>query len=252
MTQRDIHPDWLASAPGTPPSPRPQGPSDAERAYWWRTRLPSETDINAWLCQVEFDITTARWERAKYLDYRSPTLPARMIVLPADAFTHPSAQRAVANLCDVPTAWNPPNPAGAWAAGFAKPLSGHAEPWRRNTLRASLKRNELPSREDQIVCNRVLRDLDLPRWLRIAVEERWTIGRLAAITRNAGSSNPELCTWLNQHADLSFCPALNPPPAPETAVETWNRCWLQPIVHATSGPHGDLSCYEWQTRSIHH
>ena len=40
--------------------------------------------------------------------------------------------------------------------------------------------------------------------------------------------------------------------ATSQVVETWNRCWLQPIVHATSGPHGDLSCYKWQARSIHH
>ena len=251
---REIHPDWLPPGPGARPSPRPQGPNDAERAHWWRTNLPQENDVNAWLRQLAYDIATARWERAKYFDYGPdcPTLPPRMAVLPAPAFAHHAARRSVTRLPEAPARWNPPNAPAAWSAGFAKRLSGHAEPWRRETLRAALDRNELPSREDQIVCNRILRDIHLAQWLQIAVEHGWTIERLAEITRNAGCSNHEICAWLNRHADASLCPPLNPPPVPETPLKTWERLWYQPIIHATSGPTGELSGYELQTNTIKH
>ena len=52
LMARDIHPDWRPRAPGTPPSLRPKGVSDAERALWWRTTLPTRAEADAWIWTV--------------------------------------------------------------------------------------------------------------------------------------------------------------------------------------------------------
>ena len=80
-------------------------------------------------------------------------------------------------------------------------------------------------------CNRVFSELMLRQWVAIAICEAWTVRRAAEIARNAGTFNPEICAWLNQHADPSRLARPDPLPVPETARETRDRCFAQPLVH---------------------
>lgn len=88
----------------------------------------------------------------------------------------------------------------------------------------------LPARAEQVTLNRVFDEMHLREFADIAAEEDWTLKRAAEIARLAGTTNDEICWWLNQYAELEQIPS-QPEPALETAIETWKRGWTQRITY---------------------
>ena len=215
------------------PVTRPEHPTDAERALWWVYTNPDEDDLRRWQRQLSYDLATKDGDFTHLVDFDDPDQLCHLfaMVLPDTAFCAERGETPVEALAsEVPITWLFSG-GDAWTVAFSSRLAGHGAPELAGTLRTSLRRNELPTLAEQTVCNRVFSELLLRQWVDIAICERWTVRRGAEIARNAGTFNPEICAWLNQHADPSRLARPDPLPVPETARETRDRCFAQPLVH---------------------
>ena len=215
------------------PVTRPDRPTDAERALWWVCTLPTADDLQRWQLQLTYDVATRHGDFTHLVDFDDPTHLCHLfgMVLPDAAFATPPCETPIEALADdVPITWLFSG-GDAWTVGFGSRLAGHGNPKLADTLRTSLRSGLLPTLAEQIVCNRVFSEFMLRQWVDVAICEGWTVRRGAEIARNAGTFNPEICAWINHHAEPSLIPTPARLPAPETAHQTLDRCFSQPLVH---------------------
>ena len=209
------------------PSEEPDG---HQRARWWISTRPTQDEFLKWQIQLTVDIVR-KWGTTEEEDEIGELCYAPAMVLPAEAFETAAAHKPVqAYEQDVPRTWLWSG-GDAWTVAFASRLAGHGQPEVADDLRESLRSGVLPSKIEQTVLNRVLAELTLREWVDIAICEKWTVTRAAEVARNAGCWNHEICNWMNAHADPGRLPVPSTPPGPESALETHDRCFRQPLIH---------------------
>ena len=209
---------------------RPMNPSDHERALWWRTRRPTKQQLLRWQQQVTIDISKEWGSGEESLD-EDELCRVPAMILPAEAFRTPEAHTPVETYeREVPRTWLWSGD-DAWTVLFKSKLAGHGQPEVADELRESLCNRQLPSSLETTILNRVLSELTLREWVDIAICENWTVARAAEIARNAGCWKFEICNWLNSYAAPDTLSMPGPVPSPESALETYDRCFQQILRH---------------------
>ena len=211
---------------------RPEHPTDAERAAWWRTGRPSAADLRDWKLQTAIDILREAKSDAEISTEDDPAehsiAPSQ--VLPAAGFGGRARRLKVQEIeGSVPrnVIWSGTD---AWTAAFGRHLAGDGRRGDAVALRESLRRNLLPTLNEQTALNRVLDEMLLREFVDIALGEGWTVERAAEIARDAATVNEQICFWLNGYAELDLLDG-RAAPTPETALETWDRAWRQQIAY---------------------
>ena len=213
---------------------RPTSPTDQERTLWWRTKLPTDEELVRWQQQVTVDLNR-KWGIVQDDEDLEGLCEIPGMMLPGEAFENPVGQSPVKTFQqEVAQTWLWSG-GDAWTVAFASRLAGHGQPEVADALRQSLRNGHLPSLLEQTVLNRVLGELTLREWVDIAVCEEWSMAQAAEIARNAGCWKPEICQWMNSHADATRLPEPQGIPAAEAALETKRRCRKQPLKYAVDG-----------------
>ena len=195
--------------------------------------MPTEADLHRWQVQVTYDVFTRNGVQPHPEDLANHDQLCHIasVILPDAAFDTSEGRSLVEDHeGEVPVTWLFIG-GDAWEAAMAKRLAGHGAPHLADTLREHLRRGELPTRAEQLVCHQVNCELMLRQWIEIAICEYWTVRRGAEIGRNARTYNPDICNWLNSHGDPSRLGTPDPTPAAESAQQTLDRCRRQPLIH---------------------